>query len=109
MITDHFKVYIAGPITNKVDGNKEAFLRMQERLDNKGVDSYNPRSEKPPDYCSENDIRRVMMKIAIKNFFICDAIVLLDDWETSEGTKIEYSLAKYLGYKIYNSNFELIS
>lgn len=110
MITDHFKVYIAGPITGVENANRNGFYRMQDRLDDMGVDSYNPRSEDVPVYCSPTDIQRVMMKISIHHLLNeCDAIVLLEGWENSKGAEIEYLLGKYLSYAIYDHEFNRIA
>jgi hypothetical protein len=41
------------------------------------------------------------MKLCIKALMDCDAIVVLDDYKTSEGAKIELDLAKKLGIIIF--------
>ena len=110
MINDHFKVYIAGPITGVENANKKGFCDMQTRLDDLGVDSYNPRVEDPPSYCSPRELQRVMMKISLHHLMTeCDAIVLLEGWESSGGATIEEALGKYLGYPIYNHDLERIA
>jgi hypothetical protein len=110
MIDDHFRIYIAGPITGRPLGNKEEFYAMEARLDARGIDSYNPRREDVPEYCTEYDIQRVMMKMAINHLLSdCDAIVMLEGWEASGGAVIEEALARYLGYAIYDDKFKRLN
>lgn len=110
MIEDSFKVYIAGPITGIECGNRAGFYTMEERLDSLGIDSYNPRREDVPEFCTEYDIQRVMMKISIHHMLHeCDTLVMLKGWQDSGGAKIEYMLANYLGYPVYDCEFNRLN
>lgn len=47
---------------------------------------------------------RDAMKILLPLLLSCDAILMLDGWEFSEGARIEYELAKYVKMKVLFEN-----
>ena len=88
------KVYIAGPMTGLPDYNRPAFFAAAEELAANGDTPLNPAIL--PDGLSQADY----MAICIAMLQRADSIVMLDNWERSEGARAELSLAQKLGLRI---------
>lgn len=107
------KIYISGPITNDLENFRKHFGDMEKRLASEGWDVLNPADKNVDElalklpkgmkithpqawlYFMERDIHWVAE---------CDAIMMLDGWETSPGANIEYWTAvKYNLEILYES------
>ena len=56
---------------------------------------------------SDDQLWNFAMKICIIEMLNCNAVLLLDDWQSSKGAQIEYRLAKELGIKTILGTKEL--
>lgn len=87
-------VYIAGPISGKPDDNKKAFSNAEERLFMMGYSPVNPHKLNHEENHSRDWFQ--YMRVCISAMMQCDAIVLLDGWEDSDGAQMEIKLATSL-------------
>lgn len=93
------KIYISG----KIGGldYKEAFEKFESRekqLIIIGYEVVNPMKIHPP-----REIPRTweeFMVEDIQELFKCESIYMLEDWGQSKGARVEYAIAKELGFKI---------
>ncbi len=94
------KIYIAGKVSglpyNIAYSN---FETAEKDLLKQGYNVVNPTKhvEKTTNWLES-------MKICIKLLLDCEAIYLLKNWEYSKGARIEYQIAKELGYSIVSQN-----
>lgn len=87
------KIYIAGKVTGlPQDEVVEKFAAMQKELEKLGFEAVNP-IEVVKDW---NTPWNKAMRVCIKALMDCDAIVLLPDWFSSNGAKIEWDISKQL-------------
>ncbi|WP_445946948.1 DUF4406 domain-containing protein [Shewanella sp.] len=93
-ISRHKKVYIAGPMSGMVGGNRREFHLAADVQRELGHVVLNPATL--PAGLSEPEY----MSICMPMLMCCDMIYLLDGWEDSNGAKAEYALAKKLGLLI---------
>jgi len=107
-ITDCDRIYIAGPISGIKKGNKEAFLSMQTKLEELGIECFNPRGLEVPLWLGteDPDFNRVMMSLSLPELFQCDGLVMLENsyGYPESGCWVEYALAMYLGCDIFMRN-----
>lgn len=90
------KIYIAGKITG--DPNyREKFTEVAEELRQRGDSVMNPACLSEDKEFSWDDY----MAVASAMQQVCDATVLLPDWQDSKGARIELKTAENLGHKIY--------
>lgn len=90
------KIYIAGKITG--DKNyREKFTEVAEELRQRGDSVMNPACLSEDKEFSWDDY----MAVASAMQQVCDATVLLPDWQDSKGARIELRTAEQLGHKIY--------
>lgn len=91
------KVYISGPITGrKEEEYKSDFNNAELWLTGLGYDVVNPVSYG----LIENGKWEDYMRRDIKLLCDCDYIYLLDGWQDSRGSRVEYGVACDLGIKI---------
>lgn len=84
-------VYIAGPITGKENGNKDAFFSAEQALKNAGYTVLNP-------CCLPAGLSEFQyMDICLAMVRAANIIYMLDGWETSAGATAEYALAEKIG------------
>lgn len=89
-------VYICGPMTGIKDYNRPKFNRVAYKFRREGYDVFNPAEIKgQPNW----DWQRYM-RSAIRGMMKCEAVYVLDGYETSKGANIEINLAKELGMTI---------
>jgi hypothetical protein len=86
-------IYIAGPITGKPDGNRKAFARAEQDLTLMGYRAVNPHKL---DHSRAGGHWHLNRRVCIAAMMTCDAIVLLEGWEESDGAKMEIKLATSL-------------
>lgn len=87
------KIYIAGKITG-YDNFKEHFSKAEKLLVEKGYTVLNP-ATLPKGLTQEE-----YMRICVPMLQVCEAIYMLNNWETSVGANIELQLAKQAGKTI---------
>ncbi len=103
------RVYIAGPINGKPNGNQEAFQLRAEELEAQGHEPVNP-WDIPPDHngpCTGDPVDHepthrygCYMRKDLEALMTCDAISLLPGWVHSRGASVEYSVASILGMPV---------
>lgn len=89
--------YISGKISGL--GSVEVigkFARAEKAVEQLGFEPVNPMKNGV-----EGDEWGKHMVEDIKNLEKCEAVFFLDDWEFSEGAKIEHTLAKNMKKKIF--------
>ena len=97
------KLYISGRIGGLPRHIAEQnFAKAEELLSQNGITAINPLKLVPA-----GAINKYAMLKLIPIMLECDGIVLLNDWQWSEGAKIEEALARYCGLvRIDISEFE---
>lgn len=92
------KVYISGPISSRPDGNQAAFSAAALRILENGDYPVNPHDVGffLPTGSSWLDYMRVDIKALVD----CDEIYMLKGWWLSRGARLEWIIAKCLGYKV---------
>ena len=89
------KVYISGSISKDPD-YREHFRAAEEKLRGLGMKVFNPaKFEADPDKSWEDYMKRDIAELTR-----CRAIYLLKGWKKSRGAKLEYKIAKELGYMV---------
>jgi len=101
------KVYISGPISGQVEGNKKSFQNAQERIENWGHVAINPHKicSSIPDGAKWESFMKIC-KAALQD---CDVLVYLPGWENSRGAIAEFHDAMQTGIPIQSLNFFLES
>jgi hypothetical protein len=94
------KVYIAGRVSGlPYDQVKAKFSTAETMLRVADFEPVNPLGHVS---CQAKPAEA--MKILIPLMLECDALLLLNDWEFSEGAQIEAQLARYAGLCIMNED-----
>lgn len=86
------RIYVAGPMTGLPDYNLDAFAIAATRLRALGHDARNPGSRG----VIEGYTWRDYMRDALSLLLHCEAVALLDGWETSRGATLEAHVAHAL-------------
>jgi hypothetical protein len=95
-MSDPLTVYISGRVTGKPrELTLAKFDKAAKLLYASNHNPINPMLLTEPG-CSQKEA----MKKLIPFLLDCDAIMMLEDWEYSEGSMIELQLAKYVGLQI---------
>jgi len=91
------KIYLSGPMTGLPDCNYPRFNEVAGILRNHGYDVYNP-AEYPFDGDPKDfPIREAFAEYSKEICLNCDALLLLEGWESSKGANAELHLAKVCG------------
>lgn len=99
------KIYISGAISHlDLDERRDAFAEAETLLNAKGYEVFNPFKNG----VSQEAHWRKHMRVDLAALPLCDAIYLLDGWETSKGAKLEFDVASTCGLKIYYQSNKLI-
>ncbi|MCZ4281674.1 DUF4406 domain-containing protein [Kiloniella laminariae] len=91
------RVYIAGPITDMPDQNRDAFLQEEYRQTQQGHAVMNP-ARLPVGFEESH-----YMDICLAMVRSCERIVMLPGWENSAGAIVESLLAGKLGLEVVPS------
>lgn len=89
-------IYIAGPITGVTD-YKRPFNRAENELIVKGYTVLNP--SKAPLGLTKADY----MRLSFAQIDTADAVVMLKNWEESQGARLEFDYCRYTGKPVYLS------
>lgn len=101
---DDMVVYISGPMTGYPDHNYPAFNDAAELLFDYGYDVVNPADnfDGRKDLTAETYLREDVSQMAKR----CNAIYYLPGWQNSAGARVEYAVARALGFAVINSRIE---
>lgn len=93
------RIYVAGPMTGHPHLNFPAFHAEAARLRALGYEVVNPaeiNTDPSADWlaCMRNDI---------KHLVDCDAIAMLEGWQSSRGARLEYTIALILGHALFRA------
>lgn len=88
------KVYIAGPMTGMSGFNRHEFFKAAEKIAAAGHVPLNPAVL--PDGLTEADY----MRVCVAMLQCADRVLMLAEWQSSQGAKAEYELAVKLGLDI---------
>lgn len=91
-------VYIAGPMTGIEDFNYPLFNQVAAQLRERGYVVHNPAEN---DGGSSGKPWEFYMRLALRSMLECDQVCLLPGWESSRGARIEESLARDLGMRVW--------
>ena len=86
-------IYLAGKITGD-DDYQEKFEAASRLLEELGYNVYNPAT------APEGMTREWYMRKSFETINAADTVFFLPDWEESDGAKLEYAYAKYIGKPI---------
>lgn len=95
------KVYIAGPMSGITGDNRDAFYKIDAKLEVRGFIPLNPACL--PNGLTQGDY----MDICLAMVRACDAVYLLPGWGKSEGAIVENAYAIKLGKPSVESVDEL--
>lgn len=96
------KLFLSGPMTGLPEFNYPEFRATAAYLrKHYPGDTIVCPTEHPPETLSAALDWVGYMKLAIAKLLECDSIVMLDGWSSSPGAKVEWELARRLGYAIY--------
>lgn len=101
-----YKIYIAGPMQKIENYNFSEFFRAEKKLKKYGYNVINPArlslklSKKLKKDLSEIP-RNLFILQDLKELLKCDAIYMLKGWLDSEGSQLEYEIAKQIGINIF--------
>ena len=90
------RIYIAGPMTNMPALNFPAFHAEAARLRALGYEVVNPAEVNPDPAAKWHDC----MKADIAQLVTCDAVRLLEGWESSRGASLEAHIAHSLDMRL---------
>ncbi|OXA83692.1 hypothetical protein B0A56_00805 [Flavobacterium columnare NBRC 100251 = ATCC 23463] len=92
------KIYIAGKVSGlSIESVLKKFDNAQAEIEDLGFKAINPITVVNDWQCDWH----TAMKKCIKALMDCDAVVVLEDYKTSNGAKIELELCKRLGITIF--------
>lgn len=90
------RIYLSGPMTGQLDLNFPAFHVEASRLRALGYQVVNP-AELNPDPAADWP---ACMRADLRALLGCDAICLIDGWETSAGAHLELHVAHRVGLEV---------
>ena len=93
------RIYISGPITNRLDTAYERFGDAEIQIKALGHKPVNPFAIAAylPDDFSHSEFMRVDMVL----MELCDGVYFMDGWQESEGCRIERARAEAWGLAIF--------
>lgn len=93
------RIYVAGPMTGYPHLNFPAFHAEAARLRALGYEVVNPaelNADPGADWLQ-------CMRTDIKHLVDCDAIAMLEGWQSSRGARLEYTIALILGHALFRA------
>ncbi len=90
------RIYISGPMTGLPDLNFPAFHSEAARLRALGYSVENPAEINPDNEAGWHDC----MRRDLAALLTCDALALLDGWQSSAGAHLEMHVAHRIGMEI---------
>lgn len=108
------KYYLSGPMTGKEEHNFPMFKQVAENLRQKHLDILSPHelSMIPPSMAkgmTREEAWAWYLKRDMIAMFDCDAVILLPDWESSRGARLELYNADKLGLYVYELDSETLA
>jgi hypothetical protein len=94
------RVYVAGPMTGIEDFNYPAFNAVADQLRALGYEVENPADHGIVEGAQWADY----MAYDLTRLGLCGVIVLLPDWEKSQGARLEVLIAERLGMTVVNAH-----
>lgn len=88
-------IYIAGPMTGKVDHNYPAFRSAAQFLRDKGWTVFSP-----AEICEPGMPWSCCMRKDLAELVKCEAIFMLSGWKESKGATLELHVAERLGMTV---------
>lgn len=92
-----FKIFIAGPMRGYPNYNFDKFDRIEKLLKDNGIECVNPgrisRKFKEVEVNNDINVYNEMVRLQQEAQKTCNAILLLDGWQWSEGVKLEVKTA----------------
>lgn len=89
-------VYISGKMTGVENYNKPKFDRTKVLLEAKGYEVLSPADLGAEESFEWHDY----MRVDIALLAMCDVIYMLDDWQDSEGARVELDVARALKLEV---------
>jgi nucleoside 2-deoxyribosyltransferase len=108
------KLYLAGPMRGVKSYNFPAFNYTAKHLREKGYEVWNPAERDvnedgfDPDVSKPRSIKEYM-EHDLAAICRCDAVVVLDGWELSQGASLEVYVAQTLNIPIYDVHMKPVS
>jgi hypothetical protein len=90
------RIYIAGPMTGLPEFNYPAFRAAARMLGEMGHDVEDPSTNENP----TPDDYHGWLRVGLAQLIVCDAVALLDGWESSGGARMEVNVAATLGLRV---------
>lgn len=88
-----FHIYLSGPMTGLPDYNRPAFDELAATLRADGKTVFNPAEVGPRESIQP---RAWYMKKDIEALLKSDSVYMMPGWESSEGARLEFEIAKQL-------------
>lgn len=92
------KIYLSGPISKKPDGNQAAFMDAAIHVLERGDYPVNPHDVGY--FLPKGSSWVAYMKVDIPALCESDSIYMLRGWWRSRGARLEWFIAKCLGYEV---------
>lgn len=94
------KIYISGAITGVPYKNIDAFLKAENYITALGCRPINPHNV--CEFIKDSSAWELYMKTDIKHLIGCEAMVVMDGWETSKGAAIEIFIAQQMKIPVFH-------
>jgi hypothetical protein len=99
------KIYISGPVTDMPGLNVQAFQSAAAALQQQGWITVNPHDNN----LHADTSWRQHMGADIPLLLGCEAVYMLEGWQTSKGARLEHHIARELGMTILAQDQTLVS
>lgn len=99
-MSKQYRIYIAGKVTGlPYQATFNKFLQVEEMLKHLGQEVVNPMR-----VVTKGTEWQLAMKQCLSELTNCNAIFLIDDWQYSNGARLEYHIANMLEYTLINDD-----